>query len=128
MKHNPIADVFSAIKNAETIGRKECVIPASSLIKNILKIMQENRYIGKFELIEDGRGGKFKIELQGKINDCNAVNPNFSVKNTEFIKWEKRFLPGEKIGILIVTTPKGVMDQKTALKEGVGGRLLGYVY
>jgi small subunit ribosomal protein S8 len=57
-----------------------------------------------------------------------VIKPNFSVRNDEFIKWEKRFLPGEKIGILILTTSKGVMGQKTAIKEGTGGRLLGYVY
>ncbi len=128
MRHDLLADMFSAIKNAEFVGKKRCITPASKLIKNILKIMEENKYIGKTEFIDDGRGGRFRIELLGKINNCNVIRPNFSVKKTEFIKWEKRFLPGEGIGILILTTSKGVMDHKKAKKEGVGGRLLGYVY
>ena len=52
----------------------------------------------------------------------------FSVKKGEFIKWEKRFLPANGIGILILSTTKGVMDHQKAKKERLGGTLLGFVY
>ncbi|MEM4675173.1 MAG: 30S ribosomal protein S8, partial [Nitrososphaerota archaeon] len=56
------------------------------------------------------------------------LKPHFSVRKNEFEKWEKQYLPGKDIGILIVTTPKGVMSHTEAKSLGTGGRLLGYVY
>lgn len=127
MKHDPLADMFTIIKNFETIGRKECRVPASNLIKAVLKIMQERKYVGKAELVP-GKGGRFRVELLGRVNDCNVIKPRFSVSKDEFTKWEKRFLPAKGVGILILTTSKGVMDQEQAKKQGIGGQLLGCVY
>ena len=128
MKHDLLADMFSIIKNSEGIGKTKCVTPASKLIRDTLKVMQKKKYIGDFELIDDGRGGKFKIKLLGKINNCNVIKPRYSVKRKQMITFEKRFLPASNVGILILTTSKGVMDQETAGKEDTGGKLLGYVY
>ncbi len=128
MRHDLLADVFATIKNTEAIGRPKCTIPASKVIKGALKVMQKHGYIGEFEYVKDGKGGKYNVSLMGKINNCNVVRPRFSVKNREFIKWEKRFLPASDIGLLIVTTPKGIMDHKKAKKDGTGGKLLGFVY
>ncbi len=127
MRHDLISDVMSAIKNAERVGKRECVVPASNLIRDILKVMQEHDYIGNFEYIEDGRGGKFRIELKGRINDCNSIRPRFPVKKDEFDEWEKKFLPAAGVGILIVTTDEGVVAH-TKVKGRKGGALLAYVY
>lgn len=127
MRHDLISDVMSTIKNAEKVGKKECVVPASNLVRDILKVMQEHDYIGNFEYIDDGRGGKFRIELKGRINDCNAIRPRFYVKKDEFDEWEKKYLPAAGVGILIVTTDEGVVDH-TKVKGRKGGALLAYVY
>ncbi|RLI98341.1 MAG: 30S ribosomal protein S8 [Candidatus Aenigmatarchaeota archaeon] len=126
MKHDPIADVFSILKNTENIGKKTCEIPNSRLIRNILKVMQKRDYIGDFKETDSGKG--IEVNLRGKINDCNVIKPNFSVKKSDIIKFEKRYLPANNIGILIMTTSSGIMDQQEAAKKGTGGRLLGYVY
>src|SRR3989338_1975750 len=128
MKHDILADLFSIIKSSEAVGHKECIVPASNLAKGILKVMQEHKYIGNFELIDDGKGGKFKLELLGNINKCNVVKPRFSVQANDIIKWEKRFLPAENVGVLLLTTSGGVIDQYKAKKENTGGQLLGFVY
>ena len=128
MNHDPLSDMFNVIKNAEKVGKPNCIVPFSNLAKNILKVMQEHKYIGNFEHIDDGRGGKFKVELIGRINYCNSVKPRSSVQVKEFIKWEKRFLPAEHVGILILSTSKGVTDQKKAKEIKEGGKLLGFVY
>ena len=94
----------------------------------IMKVIESKKYIGGFDVEEDGKGGKIKVKLIGKINNCNVIKPSFAVKKDEFIKFEKRFLPAQKIGILILTTSVGVMDQNDAIKKNTGGRLLGYVY
>jgi small subunit ribosomal protein S8 len=128
MRHDLLADVFATIKNTEAIGRKECTTPASKVIKGALKVMQKHGYIGEFEYINDGKGGKFRIRLVGQINDCNVIKPRFSVPKAEFIRWEKKFLPADNVGVLIVTTSRGIMDQREAFDKNTGGKLLGFVY
>jgi small subunit ribosomal protein S8 len=128
MQHNLLADVLCSIKNAERVGKKFVVVKRSKLVENVLKVMQEYGYIGPYEVIEDGRQGLLKIYLKNKIVDCNAISPRFSVKVDEIEKYERRFLPARNIGILILTTSKGVMDHIKAKKLGIGGKLLAYVY
>jgi small subunit ribosomal protein S8 len=128
MQHDVLADMFVVIKNAEGIGKRSCIVPSSKMIKEILKIMQKNKYIGSFEFIEDGKSGKFKVELSGRINNCGVIRPRFEVKSNEFIRWEKRFLPSVKIGLMFITTSKGVLDHRQAKKENIGGGLLGFIY
>jgi small subunit ribosomal protein S8 len=128
MLQDPLADALSTIKNAERVGKKECVTQASKVIKAVLKVMQDHGYIGNLEFIDDGKSGKFKIELKGKIIDTNVIKPRFSVRLDEFEKFEKRFLPGREIGLLILSTPKGIIDHKKAKELHVGGKLLAFVY
>lgn len=129
MQQDLVADALSAIKNARRTGKKECTVsPASTLIKDILQVMQENGYIGVFEEIDDGKGGQYKVEVNTRLNDCNAIKPRFYVGKDDYITYEKRFLPARQFGELIVTTPEGVMDHKTAREKGHGGALLAYVY
>ena len=128
MLQDPLADALSTIKNAERVGKKECITRASKLLKEVLKIIQENGYVGAYEFIDDGKSGKFRIELKGKIIDCNVIKPNYSVKVEEFPKWEKRFLPGREFGLLILSTPKGIIDHKKVKELHVGGKLLAFIY
>ncbi|MFH7903647.1 MAG: 30S ribosomal protein S8 [Candidatus Aenigmatarchaeota archaeon] len=128
MQHNLLADVLSKIKNAERAGKKEVIVKRSKLVENVLKVMQENKYIGNFEIIPDNKQGLIKIELKNRITDCNAISPRFSVRVNEIEKYEKRFLPAYNVGILILTTSKGVMDHKRAKELHIGGKLLAYVY
>lgn len=128
MLQDPLADALTVIKNAERTGKGKCVVRANKLIGNILRVMKENNYISSFEGIENGKGGVFKIELKGKIIDTKVIKPRFAVGIDEFEKWEKRYLPARNIGLLIVSTPKGVIDHKKAKEFGVGGRLLSYIY
>lgn len=128
MRHDLLSDVLYALNNAEKIGRRSCVVPASSFVKNVLKVMQKSSYIGKFEFIDDGKSGKYQVELIGRINCSRAIRPRFSVKSGDYEKWEERYLPAKDFGILVVSTSKGIMSQKDAAKEGIGGSLLAYVY
>ncbi|RJS78771.1 30S ribosomal protein S8 [Candidatus Bathyarchaeota archaeon] len=124
-----IANGLTTIVNNEMRNKRECIIsPASKLLGRILRVMQLNGYIGELEFIDDGRSGKFKVQLLGRINKCGAIRPRFSVKVHEFEEWEKKFLPSRDIGLLIVSTPKGVMSHKEAKEKKIGGRLLAFVY
>ena len=128
MRHDPLADTFAIIKNTEGIGRKECIVPASKVIKGVLNVMKKEKYIEDFGFIEDGKGGHIRLKLMGRVNDCNVIKPRFSISSRDTIKWEKKFLPADEIGILILTTSRGIMNQREAVKQKTGGKLLGFVY
>ncbi|MEM3824047.1 MAG: 30S ribosomal protein S8 [Candidatus Bathyarchaeia archaeon] len=124
-----VANGLITIINNEMRNKRECVIsPASKLLGRILRIIQLNGYIGEFEFIDDGRAGKFKVQLLGRINKCGAIKPRFSVKVDEFEEWEKKFLPSRGVGILIVSTPKGVLSHTEAKEKRLGGKLVAFVY
>lgn len=129
MSVDPIANALINIKNHENASKRVCrVRPASKLLGEILRVMQKNNYISTYEFIDDGRDGTYKIELVGKINACKAVKPRYAVKKDDFEKFEKRYLPARDVGLLIVSTPHGVVSHTDAKKMLTGGRLLAYVY
>lgn len=126
---DPLANALSMIKNYENARKREVVVkPASKLIAEVLRIAQQDDFIGEFEFIDDGKAGKFRIMLLGKINRCGVIRPRHAVKRDGYEKWEKRYLPAAGFGVLVVSTPKGVMTHTQAEEQGVGGRLLAYIY
>ena len=129
MLNDPLANTMSLMLNNELIGKSECLVkPDSKIIKEILKVMKDNGYIGDFKEIEDSRGNYIKLNLTGNINKCGVIKPRYSVKNNEFEKFERRYLPAKDIGILFVSTPKGIMTHYDAKSKKTGGRLLAYCY
>jgi len=117
------------IINNEMRNKRECVVsPASKLLGRVLRIMQLNGFIGEFEFIDDGRSGKFKVQLLGRINKCGAVRPRFAVKVDGFENWEKKFLPSRDVGIMVVSTSQGVIAHREAEEKNLGGRLLAFIY
>lgn len=129
MLNDPLAAALSKIMNAERIGKKEVVIkPASRIIKKTMEILNDYRYLGAFEEINDGRGRFLKVNILGNINRCGVIKPRFSVKHNHFEKWEKRYLPAQGFGILVVSTPLGIMTHEQAKDKKVGGRLLAYCF
>jgi small subunit ribosomal protein S8 len=124
-----LADALTEIKNAEKIGRAQCTIkPVSNLLRSVLSVIRTEGYVGDFEVIDNGRGGVLVLNLLGKINKCGAIKPRFSVKTTNFEKFEKRYLPAKGFGMLIISTTKGIMTNEQAKELGMGGQLLAYVY
>jgi small subunit ribosomal protein S8 len=129
MLNDPLATGMSKIQNFEKIGRKEClVLPASKTIKKVLEILNTHGYLGAAELVTDARGGALKVHLLGKINKCGVIKPRFAVELADYEKFEKRYLPAKNVGILIVSTPQGMMSHEEAKKNHHGGRLVAYCY
>ncbi|MGQ9543453.1 MAG: 30S ribosomal protein S8 [Candidatus Bathyarchaeia archaeon] len=126
---DPLANALSTIVDTEKRRKRECIVqPASKIMGQVLRVMQRNGYIGEFEFIEDGKAGKFKIQLLGRINKCGVVKPRYSVKVDYLEFWERRYLPSRDMGTLILTTPKGIMSSKEAKEKHTGGRLVAYIY
>lgn len=124
-----LSNGLTTIMNNELRNKHECVIsPAPKLLGRVLRVLQLSGYIGEFEFIDDGRSGKFRVQLLGRVNRCGAVKPRYSVKANGFETWEKTYLPAQDIGIIVVSTPHGVISHKEAKEKNVGGRLLAFVY
>lgn len=128
MLHNPLADAMSLIKNAEKASKKTCEVNhVSRLLLDVLKIMKDAGYIAGFETRETIRGKITTVELSGSLNDCKVIVPRFYVKKGEYEKWEKRFLPASDLGVLAVSTSKGVKNHRE-IKGKLGGSLVAYIY
>ena len=118
MLNDPLANVLSKVLNYGEKGKKEVIIhPLSKLIKDILKIFQNKGYVGDVEVITAARGGVGKLHLLGAINKCGVIKPRFSVSLDEFEKFEKRYLLAKDFGILVVSTPEGIMIHTEAKKK-----------
>ena len=129
MLNDPLATMLSNILNAEKVGKQNCdTKPSSKILKKVLELFNKNDYVGSYEEINDNRGGILKINLIGNVNNCGVIKPRFSVKKDEFEKFEKRFLPAEDFGLLIVSTPKGIMTHYEAKEKKLGGKLICFVY
>ena len=126
---DPLVNALNTILLNEGRHKKECIItPASNLVGRVLRIFQTKGYVGEIEFIDDGRQGKFRVQLFGRINDCKAVTPRFSVKAKGLERYEKRFLPSRDLGTLLISTPNGVITHKEAKEQNTGGRVLAYVF
>jgi len=127
-----LANALATIYNAEMRGRKEAIImPASKLILAVLGVLHREGYIGNYEYIDDGRWGKIRVELLGRINKVGVIKPRFPVSYRELEKmpeWLRKYLASRDIGLLIISTSKGVMSHREALRHRIGGILLAYVY
>lgn len=123
--NDPLSNVLASIVNYERVGKKELKVKTSSkLIKKVLDIMKENSYIGEYK----ENNGSLKINLLGNINKCGVIKPRFAVKKNGYEKFEKRFLPAQGFGFIIVSTSQGIMIHEEAKGKEVGGKLIAYVY
>lgn len=129
MLNDTLATALSKIRNYEKIGRKDClVMPVSTTMKKVFELLNQHGYIGTAELVSDARGGALKVNLLGKINKCGVIKPRYSLGKLDYEKFEKRYLPAKNVGLLIVSTPKGLMTHDDAKKHNHGGRLIAYCY
>jgi small subunit ribosomal protein S8 len=129
MLNDPLANALSIMKNAELKGKGICTIqPSSKLIGGVLDLLKDKGYIDGFARVDDGKAGIFEVKLKGNINNCGVIKPRYPIKGNDLEKWESRYLPAQHFGLLILTTTKGILSQDDARKNGIGGKLLAYVY
>jgi small subunit ribosomal protein S8 len=127
--NDTLSNLMSKLDNAEKVGKNEITVrPASKVIIEVLKKLNENIYVGEFK--EDNVSGKksVNVKLIQKINKCGAIKPRFAVTKDEYEKFEKRYLIAKDFGIIIVSTSKGIMTHTESKEKGLGGRLLAYCY
>ena len=128
---DPVADMLTRIRNANTAKHESVDVPASNLKKAIAKILLDEGYIKSYEVVEDGTQGVIRIQLKylaGKekvISGLRRVSkPGLRVyAGTDELPQVLRGL-----GIAIISTSKGIMTDKKARAQHVGGEVLAFVW
>ncbi len=128
---DPIADMLTRVRNANAVKHKSVDIPSSNLKKEIATIMLNEGFIKSYDIIEDGKQGIMRIQLKyGKNKEKvltgikKITKPGLRVyaRKTEI----PRVLGG--LGIAVISTSKGLLTDKAARKEGVGGEVIAYIW
>lgn len=126
--NDPIADAMSKINNAAKALYTSVELQNSKLLRNLLEVLKENGYVGSYEVVEDERQGTIRVNLVGTINKCSVVKPRYSVKVDEIETYEMRFLPAKDFGVVIISTNQGLLTQKQAKEQNIGGAVVAYCY
>jgi small subunit ribosomal protein S8 len=126
---DPIADMFTRIRNAQRVDKQTVAMPSSKLKVAIATVLKDEGYIDGFQVKENS--GKPELELQLKYYAGRPVIERLERVSRPGLRVYKgrndlpQVLNG--LGVAIVTTPKGVMTDRRARQAGIGGEVLGYV-
>lgn len=132
MYTDPIADYLTRVRNAISAGHRVVEIPASNLKKEMTKILFDQGYVLSYQFNDDSVQGTIKIALKYDKDTKESVIRKIQRISTPGLrkyvsaKEMPRVLNG--LGIAIVSTSKGVMTNKKARQENVGGEVICYVY
>ncbi len=132
MNTDPIADYLTRVRNAVSAGKRVVELPASNLKKEITKILFDQGFILSYKFLDDTVQGSIKIALKyDKITKEPVIKKLQRISTPGLRKYSSssdmpRVLNG--LGIAIVSTSKGVMTNKQARQENVGGEVLCYIY
>ncbi|WHE08504.1 MULTISPECIES: 30S ribosomal protein S8 [Thermoanaerobacterium] len=128
---DPIADMLTRIRNANIVRHETVEIPASNTKRAIAMLMLREGFIKAVEEIDDGKQGILKITLKYGPNKERVISGLKRISKPGLRVYAKsneipRVLGG--LGMAIISTSKGIMTDKDAKKEGVGGEVLCYIW
>jgi small subunit ribosomal protein S8 len=128
---DPIADMLTRIRNANTANHVTVDIPASRMKKSIAAILREEGFIRDFEVLAEGPQGTLRVTLKYGPNKEKVITGLRRISRPGLRVYTSateipRVLRG--LGLVIMSTSKGVMSGKRAKREGCGGEVLAYVY
>ena len=128
---DPIADMLTRIRNANTVGHDTVDIPASKIKKSIAGILTEEGYIKGFDVIEDNKQGTIRVQMKYGPDKERVITGIKKISKPGLKVYAKadevpKVLGG--LGIAIISTSNGVISDKEARKLGVGGEVVCYVW
>ena len=130
MMTDPVADMLTRIRNAGKAGHKWVDIPVSKLKKEVAQLLKESFFVYDFKVLNDGRFGVLRVSL--KYHEGNPV-----IRHLERVSkpGQRRYVEAQQIprvrnglGLIILSTSKGLMSDRSAKREGVGGEMMAMVW
>ena len=132
MVTDPIADFLTRIRNAQMAGHRIVSIPASNLKKSMTEILYNKGYIAKYKFEEDNKQGIIKIalkyDLTSKIPAIRGLERVSRQGLRQYAKPAEIKRVQNGLGIAILSTSKGVMTDKEAKANNIGGEVLCHIY
>ena len=128
---DPVADMLTRIRNANTAKHESVDVPASNLKKAIAQILLDEGYIKSFEVVEDGTQGIIRIQLKylaGKEKVISGLRRVSKPGLRIYASAEDMPRVMNGLGVAIVSTSKGLMTDKQARKSNIGGEVLAFVW
>jgi len=126
MSQDIVADGLNMIKNAKKAGKEIVNIKRiSNLLIEILKIMKQEKAIKKYKINAKEKAIEVTI---GELSECKSIKPRFTVNKNQIEKYRRRYLPARDVGIMIISTNKGLITHEEANQEKIGGCLIAYFY
>ena len=131
MMTDPIADMLSRIRNANNARHKSVDVPCSNIKKEIAKILLDEGYIKGYDVVEDDKQGMIKIDLKYSQDGERVISGLKRISKPGLRVYAKcddvpKVLGG--LGIAIISTSKGIIADKMARQEKVGGEVICYVW
>ena len=131
MMTDPIADMLTRIRNANVVKHETVDVPASNMKKELSRILLEEGFIRGYDVIEDGKQGIIRIQLKyGQTGERVISGLKRISKPGMRVYADKHEVPRvlNGLGISIISTSKGILTDKQARKENVGGEVICYVW
>jgi small subunit ribosomal protein S8 len=128
---DPIADMLTRIRNANVVRHEKLELPASTMKKEIADILKREGYVRDYEFIEDNKQGVLRIFLKYGADDERVITGLKRISKPGLRVYAKatevpRVLNG--LGTAIISTSKGVLSDKEARSQAVGGEVLAYIW
>ena len=124
---DPIADMLTRIRNANRVGRRLVLIPKSKICTGIAQVLRDEGYIEEYDVIEDGRQGQIRVKLKYSGSGQKVIH-TLDRESKPGCRVYRRVDDLPKVlngmGIAVVSTSKGVMSDRKARENNVGGELL----
>ena len=128
---DPIADMLTRIRNANVVKHETVDVPASNMKKELARILLEEGFVRGYDVIEDGKQGIIRIQLKyGQTGERVISGLKRISKPGMRVYAAKHEVPRvlNGLGISIISTSKGILTDKQARKENVGGEVICYVW
>lgn len=128
---DPIADMLTRIRNANSAKHEYVNVPASKIKKSVADILLEEGYIKKYEYIEDGKQGIIKIKLKYGEDKAKVISGLKRISKPGLRVYAPkddlpRVLGG--LGIALISTSHGIMTDKKARRSGIGGEVMAFIW
>src|SRR5450432_2757569 len=124
---DPIADMLTRIRNANRVGRRNVLIPKSKICTGIAQVLKDEGYIEEYDVLDDERQGQIRVKLKYSMSGEKVIHEIDRHSKPGCRVYRKvddlpKVLNG--MGIAVVSTSKGVMSDRRAREQNVGGELL----